>query len=168
MGSVVILHRYLALGIGTQIRNHTLLANCRQLLEQKMGKIQGKRHEIGGLVAGVTKHHSLVASTLSLGLGTVNTAAYVATLLMKRREHAAGVAVKLVLALGVANLVNNITRHFHQVDIGLAGYLARDYHLTGCNQGLASHAAVGVVGKKMVEQCVADLVSHFVGMSFRH
>ena len=168
MGGLVILYCHLALGVGAQIRNLVALAQRCQLAQQGVGKVERERHVIRCLVARVAKHHALVASALSLLTVAVHTAVNVVALLMQRREHAARVAVKLVLTLGVTNLVDHLARNLHQVDVGLALHLAGNHHLASGHESLACHTAAGVKSQEMVEQRIANLVGNFVGMTFRH
>ncbi len=90
---LVIFHCDLALGVGTQISEHSsallpchmlcLAAYVGELAKQTMGKIKGERHIIGSLVAGIAEHHALVAGTLSLCILTLDTTVDIGTLFMQ-------------------------------------------------------------------------------------
>ena len=86
---------------------------------------------------------------------------------MNSRKDSTRVAVELIFRLVVADAVDNATSNVHKVDVGFRFNLASHYHLTSGNERLYSHLRVGVVGKKFVEKCVRDLVSHLVGVPFR-
>ncbi len=143
---VVILHCHLALSVGAQVAYLATLAQRGELAQQAVGQVERQGHVARGLVAGIAKHHSLVAGALLLAGGAVHAAVDVAALLMDGREHAARVGVKFVLTLVVADAINHLARHFHQVDVGLAFHLAGNHHLSGSDKGLARHAAVRVEG----------------------
>ena len=63
--------------------------------------LDGRRHELRRLVAGVAEHHALVA-----GAARVDALADVGRLLVDRDQHAAGVAVEAHLAVGVADVAS--------------------------------------------------------------
>ena len=159
-GSAVILYRDLTLGVGAQVGQQAALAHLGELAQDEVGQVEREGHVVGRLVAGVTEHHALVAGALLLDLAlAVDTAVDVVALLVHGREDTARVGVKLVLAPGVAYLGNRAAGHVGQVHIVVAAHLARNHHLPGGDQRLASH---------LVENGVAYLVGDFVGVSFRH
>ena len=151
VGLAVIFHGHLALGIGTQVRYHTRLAQSGKFAQYGMRQVESQRHVVGSLVASKSEHHTLVTSPLALLVVTVNTAVDVVALLMQCREHSARVTVKLVLTLGVTNLVDYIACNIHQVDVGVAFHFSCYDDLPCCYKGLASHAAVGVKSQEIVE-----------------
>ena len=106
---------------------------------------------------------TLVVVTLS-----VNATIDVCTLLVYGGENAARVAVKLVLGLRVANLLDGVAGNGLQVDIHFTAHLAHNHHLSCGDKGLAGHASRRIVGQKLVQYCVANLVGHFVGVTLRH
>ena len=168
VGLVIILNRHLTLSIRTKIRDNTTLAQGSEFAQQHVCKVKRERHIVKSLVAGITKHHALIAGSLVLLAFAVHTTVDVATLLMYCREHTARVAIKLVLALSITYLIYDTTSHLHQVDVGLTLYLTCNYHLTSGNESFTCHATVGIKSQKMIEKRIANLVSNFVGMSFRH
>ena len=166
---IAILHRHLALGIRTQVGHHlTFLADVGQGAHDEMGQIEGDRHQALRLVGGIAKHHALIASSLVLIFLTIHATVDVGTLLVDGSENATGVAVKLVLGLGIANLLDSIAGDGLQVDIDIAAHFTHDDHLTCGDKRLASHASLVVISQELVEYCVRDLVGNFVGMSLRH
>ena len=60
----VVADGHLGLSVGTQARDDPLLAHQCQALRQTVRQVDGKRHEGGGVIAGVAEHESLVASAL--------------------------------------------------------------------------------------------------------
>ena len=108
----------------------------------------------------------MVAGTLLLGFLAVYATIDVGTLLVNGSEDAAGVAIKLVFRLGVANALDGVAGNGLQVDIGFGMHLAHDYYLSGGDECLDGAAGLVVVGEKLVEQRVGYLVGHLVGMAF--
>ena len=71
--SLVVLHRHLALGIGTQVGHSlTRTTDVGQLLKDYVRKDKRCGHILAGLVAGIAKHNTLIASALSIIILTLN------------------------------------------------------------------------------------------------
>ena len=51
------------------------------------------------------------------------------------------------------------------IDPGGGGHLASEDHLPGGDEGFAGHAGLGVLGQDGIQDGVADLISHLVGMT---
>ena len=175
---LVILDGHLRLGVWTQIRRHPPLAqighgrslatNGGQLDEQQVRQVEREGHVVVGLVAGVAKHHTLVAGTLLHGIGALHAPVDVGRLFVNGREDTARVGIELVRTLIISNPVDYPTGHLHQIDIGIRFNLARQNDLPGRHKGFASNFRVGVIGQKLVKQSVRNLIGHFIGVSFRH
>ena len=85
---LVIFHCHLTLGVGTQICHFLMLAaDGAQLAEDRMGEVEGQRHVVLGLVAGIAKHHSLVAGALLVRILALYASVDVGALLMDGVEH---------------------------------------------------------------------------------
>ena len=174
---VAVLDGHLALGVGAQI-GHDLafLADVGEGAHEQMGEVERYGHVVFGFVGGITEHHALVAGTLvffrclvgSLMVDAVDTTIDVVALLMDGTEDAAGVAVKLVFGLGVADILDGIAGDGLQVDVHIAVHLTHDDHLSGGYKTLTSHPGTLVVGEELVEDGIADLVGHLVGMTLRN
>ena len=166
---VVVLNSYLTLGVGTEVSHFlTLAAYLGQHGEKLVCQGEGQGHISVGLVAGVTEHHALVAGTLFLRFGAVNAAVDVCALLMNGREDAAAFGLKLIGGLGVTDAGNGAAHHVLNVYVSLRLYLACHNHLPRRNEGFAGNFRVRVESQELVKHGVRDLVSHFVGMPFRH
>ena len=61
--AVAILHGHLRLPVGTKEGEHLLLAHLGQLHGQPVREHDRQRHQLRGLPARVTEHHSLIAGT---------------------------------------------------------------------------------------------------------
>ena len=124
--SVGVFDSDLTFGIGTQISHlFALLAYFCQYHQKSVGQVESQWHVIVGLVGCISKHHTLVASSLFLGCLSVHASVYVGTLFVNGTQHATTVSVKHILGLGVANTVDYFTCHALKVDIRFAGNLSR-------------------------------------------
>ena len=103
-----------------------------------------------------------------VGVLALHAAVDVGRLLVDGGKHAARFAVELVLALVVAYSVNHTPRGLHQVDVGFRLHLAGNHHLSSGHKRLARHFRLRVVGEQFVNDGIGNLVSHFVGMTFRN
>ena len=116
-----------------------------------MGQADGHGHQLRGLIAGIAKHHALVACTADLIVGAEGD---IGALAVHIGDDGAGVGVKAELGAGVA-----------EIDITVGGDLAHDVDHAGRGTGLAGHAGLGVVGQDLVEDGIGDLIADLVGMS---
>ena len=149
---VAVFDSNLALGIGAQIRHHLpFLADTGQFLQEDMRQGDGQRHIFARLVASVTEHHALVASTLFLLFLAADPLIDVATLAVDCGEHSARLGLELVLALGVANLLDDITHGLLDIDPTVAGHFAADDCQPRGHQRLAGHMAFGVTTEEFVK-----------------
>ena len=166
---IAILHCHLAFRIWSEIRHHlALLANLGKGAHQQMGQVERHRHQTLRLVGGIAEHHALVACTLILIVLTVNTTVDILALLVNGSQNTTRITVKLVFGLRIAYLLDGIAGNRLQVDINLTAHLAHDDHLSGSNKRLTGHAGMVVVSQKLVENGVAYLVSHLIGMTFTY
>ncbi len=168
VGLAVILYGHLALGIRTEVWHwrRLLATDLVELDEEEVAQLEGQWHAVVGLVGSITKHHTLIASTLLLWYATLNATVDVSALCMKGREDAATLAVELVLGLGVADLLDSLANSITQFDVGRGLDLAGNDYLTGSNEGLTSYLALWIPSEKIVKYCVTDLVSDFVWVPF--
>src|ERR1700733_9792964 len=128
-----------------------------------MGHLNRRRHQLGGLVAGESEHHSLVAGTTVVdALGDVR------GLLVDADQHAAGLPVDPVFGPGVADLLDGLANQPGDVDIGLGGDLTEDQDRPGAERRLAGDPAERILAQDRVEDGVADLVGDLVRMALGH
>ena len=114
--AIVVFHRYLALCIGAEIGHHLpLAADARERNHQVVSQGERQRHVVVGLIIGITKHHTLVASTLIFCINTLNTAIDVGTLLVNGTENATAFRVEFIIGFGITNMGNSVARHGLQV-----------------------------------------------------
>ena len=142
-----------------------------------MGIVDWHRHQGLGFIAGETKHHALVASATGFDEGFVifrcflhsvliHTARNIRALICQRDEYAAGGAVEAFLAAVIADAVDHLTHEDVDIHVGFRGNFAVSQHESGLNRGFASNPAGFVFLDHGVQDRVADLVAHFIGMTF--
>ena len=137
---LVVLDRYLTLGIGTQVGHNLALATDNgQLLEDNVRENERSGHKLAGLVAGIAEHNTLIASALLIVSEALDTLIDIRRLLVDSREHTTRCGIELILALVIADTVDDATRHALNIDIGLRLNLARNYDQTRRTERLASY-----------------------------
>jgi hypothetical protein len=166
--AVDVLHRHLALGVGTQPLELAALAKLSLLLHQAVREVDGQRHEAFGLGTRVTEHEALVARALL----EVQAAAFihalrdVRRLLVVRDQHGATLVVDAVVGVVVADLLDGLAGHLLEIHHRVGGDFARHHHEAGVAQRLGGNARILVLREDGVEHRVGDLVRNLVGMAF--
>ncbi len=178
--AVLVVEGDLGLGVGTQVRDGPGPAHLGVALGHPVGHVDRQRHEHVGLVARVAEHHALVAGALLVELvlftggtgpdlfGVVDALGDVGRLLVERHHHTAGVAVEAERFVVVADPVDGGSHHTGDVHVGLGGDLARNDGQAGGDEGLAGDPAHRVLLEQGIEDGIADLVSHLVGVPLGH
>ena len=114
-----VFYGYLALGVGAQIGHERgVAAYVGELAQKQMAQVEGQRHVVGGLVAGVAEHHALVAGALVLGIIALYAAVDVGALLVEGREHSARFGFEFKLAAVVAYVLDDLACDLHEVNVG--------------------------------------------------
>ena len=190
---VLVAHGDLGLAVGAQVVKGVVLAHGGQALGHAAGQVMGHGHKHGRLVAGIAKHHALVAGAhrvdgiaraAGLGVkGLVDAGGDVGALLVDQVKNAAGIAVKTVLGAVVANAADGLARDLLHVDVGLGAHLAGHDDGTGggkgldgaahvvdvCGNAIGSHVALlgqlGLLGENRVQDGIAHLVADLVGVT---
>ena len=132
-----------------------------------------RRHHLGGLIAGVAKHQSLVAGALLGGFLALRRAGIHALRDVRRLpgeiivdENAVG--VKHIVVVDIADVANGGPHDLLVVQFRLGGDLARDDHHVGFHHRLAGDAALRVLLQAGVEHAVGDQIGHLVRMALAH
>ena len=161
----------LALAVGTEEIHDALLAHVRQPLGQLVRQHDGRRHQLGRLVAGVAEHHALIARAL-LVVGVHAVAIHslrdVRRLALDRDQHAAGLPVEPHGRVLIADALDHVAHDGRKLDLGGGGDLAGHHDKAGLGQGLAGHPAGLVFGNDGIEHAVRHLVAQLVRMAFGH
>ena len=135
------------------------------------------RHIFLCLVGCIAEHHTLVTSADCFQLflrhlvffcfqSLVNAHCDIGGLLVDRNHNGTGVAVKAILRLVIADLLNRLTNDLRDIYICVGGDLAGYQYETGTACCLAGYTAHRVFFHQCVQNCVGNGIAHFVGMSF--
>ena len=158
---------HLALAVGPQPGNLFGETGCRKPGENAVSQGDGQRHQLRGVVAGVTEHQSLIAGPdlLALGRVLVHALGNVRALPVQREQYRTGVGRYAVLVVDIADFANHLADNFRIVDRRGGRDLACHYRHARSDQRLTSDAAEGVFGKQGIENTIGNLVGEFVGVS---
>ena len=130
-----------------------------------MCKVKTYRHQVLCFIHGITKHHTLVASSLVISIRLVNTPVDIHALLMDTGKDSARVTIELVFTLCISDFLDRLTGNGLQVDIGIRVHLTHDHRLSGSYKRLDGTTRLIIVCQELIEQCIGNLVGHLVGMS---
>jgi hypothetical protein len=155
-------HGHLGLAIGPEPGQLAVLADLRQPAGEQVAEMDGSRHQLRRVAAGVAEHQALVA-----GATGVHAHGDVGTLLVDGHHHGAGVVVEALDVVVVADVLDHVAHQRGHGDVGLGGDLARHQHQPGGEEGLAGHAAAGVILQGGIKHRVGDLIRHLVRMALR-
>ncbi len=113
-----------------------------------------QRHKVFRLAAGIAEHYALVAGPLVFFILAIHSAVDVVTLFVKGGKDAAAAGVELVLGLGVADAVDDVSRCLLDVNISFRADFSADYHKACGDECLAGNLAVRVLDQELVEYSV--------------
>ena len=169
-GIAVVFDRHLRLGIGPQVLELAALEERPMLLDQLVGQTDWRRHQLGGLVAGVPEHHSLIARALFLveAVALGHALGDVGGLPAQRDLHGAGARIETHVGARVADVGHHLADQRGDLDLGLGGHLAGNHHQARGGQRFAGDPGVGILRQHGVQDRVGDLVAHLVGMAHRN
>ena len=162
--TVFVGHSHLALGIWPKMGDGSGSPNLGLPSNQGVGKINGKRHELFGFAAGISKHQTLVTGTTR-----IDAASDVSTLRVQSDLHFAGAAIEAFVGGVVANSDGGFSGDclvvwgFHA--FGQADLPSKNKDV-GAAKGFASHAGVGVPLETCVQDRIGNGIGQLVGVSF--
>ena len=168
----IVFHGDLCLAVRAEISQCLILSQFCQLFAQLMGQRNCQRHQFRRLIAGITKHHALVAGA---GLGSLAASGFdrivythcnIRGLLVDRLEHRTGIAVKAVLCSVIADVHDHVPCDLLDVHLGRGGDLTHAQHHAGSDCSFAGNTCLAVLFQDSVQHCVRDLVADLVRMSF--
>jgi len=145
----------------------TRLAEAGQLAVEAVGEHHRSRHELRGLIGGVTKHDTLVAGThlgvlLAFGLTLVDALGDIGRLLREQVRDEDLIGVEDVVVIHVADLADGGADDFLEINLRLGGEFAGDDNVVALDQGLASDARETVLREARIEDGVRDAVGNLV------
>jgi len=166
---------HLCLAIRKQVIQGPVVAHFGKAARQPVGEADRQRHQLRCLVAGVAEHDSLVACSHQIKriacvvVGFVDSLGDVGGLLVESHQHRAAVGIESTgPGAAVTDLLDHIANQVDEIHLCFGCHLTGDHAETGVHDGLAGHAAGGILGQQSIENGVADLIADFVGMPFRN
>ena len=84
------------------------------------------------------------------------------------RKNTTRICFKHIFTLGITNLADYISGNFLNIEICFDFTSPAKYYLAGGYQCFTGHLDCGIKGKKIINQGIRDLVSHFIRMAFRY
>ena len=176
---LIILHRHLALSVRTQIRQCAVLADLCQTKGQLMGQCNGIRHIFCCLIAGKAEHHSLIPGADGIQLciahpvllclqSLIHTHGNIPGLFVQCHDHTAGIAVKAIFCIVIANLPNRVPYHLLNIHIALGGNLSHYQHQACGRTSLTSHPAHRILRHHGIQHGIRNGITHFIRMPLCH
>ena len=160
----VVFHGDLRLAVRQDVGQDMHLAHIGQTLGQRVRQLDRQGHEVFGLAAGVAEHHALIARARVLFDLAGNAHVDIRALLVQIDGDRAGVRVKAVTRLGVADFADGVAGNLLVIHLCGGGDFAEDVHRVGDGGDLAGDVAHRVLRKQRVENRVGDLVADLIGM----
>ena len=160
----------LPLRVGAQKRERALVAQLREVRQQRMRPYDRRGHQLLRLVRGVAEHHPLVARALPLLLLAVHALRDVGTLPMQRAHVGERLPREPFVRTVVADPFHDAARDRLRIDAleAAAGDLAGIDHEIRRDQRLARDVRAAVLREAGIENGIRNLVRHLVGMAFRN
>jgi hypothetical protein len=163
---VAVLDGDLGLGVGSEPGERAVAAGGGHGSVKLVGEEESEGEELRGLVGGITEHDTLVTSAELLeGLVVVKTLSDIGRLLLNGDEQVAGLVVKTLGGVIVADALDGLTDDLLVVELGLGADLTEDHDHTGLGGSLTSNLGEGVLGQAGIEDGIGDLISDLVGMT---
>jgi hypothetical protein len=138
--AINILNAHLGLAVGTEEIDQPGFADFGKPPRQSVSQHDRQRHQFRRFIAGVTEHETLIA-----GSSGIHAHGDIRRLALNGIQHAAGLAIKAKVRVGVTHLFDRLPRNSGNIDItgsrDLPGYDTN----AGGNQHLAGDAAVGIL-----------------------
>ena len=139
--AVHIAHGHLAFGIGPQKGQAAVASQLGLAFDQAVGIVDGRRHELGGLVAGVAEHQALIAGpgVEVVVAGMVHALGDVIGLLVVADHDRATLVVDTVLGIVVTDAFDGVARDLDVVYVRVGGDLAGQHDKACVAQGLGGY-----------------------------
>ena len=131
-----------------------------------MGKLNGQREVLWGLIGGISEHYSLIASSeLLQSFLVVQTLSNIRALLLNSDQDIASLVVKSLLRVVVSNILDRIADDLLVVELRLSRDFTEDHDHTSLGGRLAGHLRERIILEAGIENGVGDLISDLVWMA---
>ncbi len=164
--AVDIAQGHLALGVGAEHRFGAGMPGLGQGMQDRMGVIDGGRHQLGGLGAGETEHDALVAGAFVLVARGVDALGDVGRLGVDQHLDLGAAPMETVLL--IADVADGGAGHLLDLLMGHRGRpanLAGHDDAVGGAHGFDRHARGRIGGEEGVDHRVGDAIADLVRMA---
>jgi len=159
----LILDRHLRFSVRPQPVELTAAARGTEAPGELVSHDQRHRHQLGRLVGRVSEHQPLVTRTTGVhSLGDIR------RLRIDRGNNGAGLVIEAELRPRIADLPDGFAHYCRKVDVGHGRDFTCDKSEARCDESLAGHSAVLVLGQHRVQNRVGDLICDLVRMTLGH
>ncbi len=117
---VDVLDGYLALAVRAQPIDRTSVTQLGDLVDDAVRESDWQRHQFRRLIAGITKHQALVASSIC-----IDTLRDICTLAVQLDEDFTGIGIESNVVTGVADIPNDVSGDLLEIDVCIRCDLAR-------------------------------------------
>ncbi len=148
---LLVFDRDLGLRIRAEPREKARAACRSQCRIELVGERNGKRHVLRGLIGSIAKHDALVTRAVILERAMVKTLGNIGRLLLNGNEDVAGLVVKALGRVVVANVLDSIADNFLVVELGLGRDLTKDHDHARLGCRLAGDLGKRVLFKASIE-----------------
>ena len=163
--AVTIPDAHLGFAVGTQIGERPVLADLGQSRRDLVGQGNRQRHQLLRLPTGIAEHQPLIPRT-GLAGGLVDPLIDIGALLADSVEDSRAAVVETEAGVGVADLADHLSGDILHGSVGVGLELSGDDTVAVAQQRFAGDPRRFVVFDDIVQNRVADLIRHLVGMPF--
>ena len=150
----------LGLGVGPQPWEASVVSSLLHGGVELVREEECQGEQLWGLVGGISKHDTLVTSTKLLkGFIVVQTLGNVGRLLLNGNEHIAGLVVKALGGVVVADVLDGTTDDLLVVKVSLGGDLAKNHNHARLGSRFTGHLGERIFSEAGIEDGIGDLIT---------
>ena len=165
----VILNSYLCFWIRSQVSHmYSVFTYFGKFLKQYMRQLNWQWHIIVHLFTCITEHNALIAGTMFFITLAFHPLKYVIRLFVDCGNYTTGICIKPIRCLGITNLTDCLSNNVLDVNITIGSYFTTANYQPCCCKRFTGYFWSFLMTQKFVQQRIADLVRHFVRMSFTY
>jgi hypothetical protein len=166
---VLVLNSDLGLSIRSEPWQASISASSRHSSVELVCQLKSQGEQLRCLVGGISEHDTLITSTeLLKSLLVVKTLCDIGGLLLDGDQHVAGLVIETLLGIIITNVLDRISDDLLVIQTSLGRDLAEDHNHTSLGSGLASNLGKRVFPQASIENCIRDLISDLVWVTFSY
>ena len=131
-----------------------------------MSQLNGQGHQISGFCGGIAEHHALVTGAVIKGIGLLHAHVDIRGLLMQIHGDPAGIGIKAMTGLDIADFPHRAAGNGFIVHHGLGGDLTENVDAVGDGGDLTGYMRTGILLQQGIQDGIGDLVADLIGMTF--